>query len=307
MSTPQPGIFAQGTRTHHHLEFDLRGGVSPTELSEALAGLREPSVTAGGVNIVVGFGPSLWRRLAAASAPASAPESVPASVPEALTEFPTIIGVASTQHDLWVWIHGTGEDMLLDVARAVSALLAPVADLGAEVAGFVYRDSRDLTGFIDGTENPSVEAAFSVATIAPGGPGAGGSFAITQRWVHDLAAFDALSVAEQEGVFGRQKADSVELDDAVKPETAHIARVVIEEDGEELELYRRSVPYGTVAEHGLYFVAFSADPSRFEKMLRRMFGQSGDGLRDRLTEFTRPVTGSFYFVPSLEALGDALG
>ena len=303
MSTPQPGIFAQGTRTHHHLEFDLRGGVSPTELSEALAGLREPSVTAGGVNIVVGFGPSLWRRLAAASAP----ESVPASIPEGLTEFPTIIGVASTQHDLWVWIHGTGEDVLLDVARAVSALLAPVADLGAEVAGFVYRDSRDLTGFIDGTENPSVEAAFSVATIAPGVAGAGGSFAITQRWVHDLAAFDALSVAEQEGVFGRQKADSVELADTVKPNTAHIARVVIEEDGEELELYRRSVPYGTVAEHGLYFVAFSADPSRFEKMLRRMFGQSGDGLRDRLTEFTRPVTGSFYFVPSLEDLGDALG
>lgn len=299
MSTPQPGIFAQGTRTHRHLEFDVREGVGPTELSEALAGLREPSVTAGGVNIVVGFGPSLWRRLAAAS--------VPESVPEALTEFPAIIGVADTQHDLWVWIHGTGEDVLLDVARVVSALLAPVANLGAEVAGFVYRDSRDLTGFIDGTENPSVEAAFSVATIAPGVAGAGGSFAITQRWVHDLAAFDALSVAEQEGVFGRQKADSVELDDALKPETAHIARVVIEEGGEELELYRRSVPYGTVAEHGLYFVAFSADPSRFEKMLRRMFGQSGDGLRDRLTEFSRPVTGSFYFVPSLEALGDALG
>ena len=83
--------------------------------------------------------------------------------------------------------------------------------------------------------------------------------------------------------------------------------MVIEEDGDELEIYRRSVPYGSVDEHGLMFFAFSADPTRFEKMLRRMFGAADDGLRDRLTEFTRPVTGAYYFVPSLEALGDALG
>ena len=137
--------------------------------------------------------------------------------------------------------------------------------------------------------------------------GAGGSFAIAQRWVHDLGAFHALALEEQEGVFGRTKPDSVELADDVKPPTAHIARVVIEEDGEELEIYRRSVPYGTVAEHGLFFIAFSADPTRFEKMLRRMFGQSGDGVRDRLTDFTKPVASANYFVPSLAALGDALG
>lgn len=295
MGTPQPGIFAQGTRSHRHLELDLRPGVAPDEVFAALQGLRQPSVAAGGANLVVGFAPGLWRRIAATAAPA------------ALVELPSIEGVASTQHDLWVWCHGTGDDELFDATRAVATLLAPVADVVLEVAGFVYHDSRDLTGFVDGTENPAVEEAFEVATIADGETGAGGSFAITQRWVHDLTAFGRLSVAEQEGVIGRTKVDSVELADGVKPATAHIARVVVEgAEGEELEIYRRSVPYGTLNEHGLYFVAFSADPQRFRIMLERMFGVA-DGLRDRLTEFSRPVTGSFWFVPSLEALGDALG
>ena len=111
-------------------------------------------------------------------------------------------------------------------------------------------------------------------------------------------------VAEQEGTIGRTKPDSIELDD--KPPTAHIARVVIEEDGEELEIYRRSTPYGTVGEHGLYFLAFSADPSRFDKMLARMFGTSGDGVHDHLTDFTRPVSGAYYFAPSLDALDGIL-
>jgi putative iron-dependent peroxidase len=102
-------------------------------------------------------------------------------------------------------------------------------------------------------------------------------------------------------VFGRTKLDSVELEGDAKPPTAHIARVVIEENGEELEIYRRSVPYGVVAEHGLFFVAFTHAPARFALMLRRMYGDE-DGVRDRLTEFTRPVTGSAYFVPAAEAL-----
>jgi putative iron-dependent peroxidase len=295
MAVPQTGVFAQGSRSHRHLEFDLDPSVDADTVLALLAPLRQPSVTAGGANIVVGFGPDLWRRIAGAA------------VPEALGAFPVIDDVPVNQHDVWVWIHGTGEDVMLDVARGVAGLLGEHATLASEVAGFVYHDSRDLTGFIDGTENPALEEAFEVALVPAGRPGEGGSFAIAQRWVHDLSAFGRLDVAEQEGVIGRTKIDSVELDDDVKPPTAHIARVVIEEHGEELEIWRRSVPYGGVHEHGLFFVAFSADPSRFEKMLRRMFGMSGDGLRDRLTDFSRPVTSAAYFVPSLEALGDALG
>jgi putative iron-dependent peroxidase len=292
MAVPQPGIFAQGTRSHYHLEFDLRAGVTDEQIRAALGGLREPAVTAGGSNVVVGFGATLWRWLE------------PDAAPPDLAPFEPIEGqgrrAPATQHDLWVWSHGTGEDVELDVARAINAALAPVAMLAAERPGFVYRDSRDLTGFVDGTENPPLERAHDVAIVPDLKPGAGGSFVMTQRWVHDLAAFHAQDVDGQERTFGRTKPDSVELDD--KPASAHIARVVIEEDGEELEIYRRSVPYGTVLEHGLYFVAFSADPSRFTKMLARMFGTSGDGLHDRLTDFTHPVSGSFYFAPALDDL-----
>ncbi|MDQ1434984.1 MAG: porphyrinogen peroxidase [Actinomycetota bacterium] len=295
MPVAQPGIFAQGTRSHRHLEFDANEDVAPEAVLDALRGLRQPSVTAGGANIVVGLRPSLWQEFDAGAHGAGN------------FAFPVLSGLANTPHDVWIWTHGTGEDVMLDVARAVSALLAPVAHLATDLAGFVYHDGRDLTGFIDGTENPPVEEAHATAIVPDGQPGAGGSYAITQRWVHDLAAFHALDVEDQERVFGRTKPDSVELDETAKPANAHIARVVVEEDGEELQIYRRSVPYGQVKELGLYFVAFSADPTRFEKMLRRMFGHSGDGLHDRLTDFSRPLSGSAYFVPSVEALGDVLG
>jgi putative iron-dependent peroxidase len=300
MATGQPGIFAQGTRAHYHLELDVRPDTPEAEIAAAVGSLREPAVTAGGFNLVIGFGADLWRRL------------VPAGdFPVGLRPFDAVEGpdgrrAPATQHDLWVWVHGTGPDLALDAARAVTACLAPVATLAVEQPCFVYRDSRDLTGFIDGTENPPVEEGPEVALIPPGEPGEGGAFVITQRWVHDLAAFHARSVSEQEGTIGRTKPDSIELDAAIKPPDAHISRVVIEEDGEELEIYRRSTPYGTVREHGLYFLAFSADVSRFDKMLARMFGTTGDGLHDHLTDFTTPVTGSYYFAPPLEALA-ALG
>jgi putative iron-dependent peroxidase len=124
------------------------------------------------------------------------------------------------------------------------------------------------------------------------------------RWVHDLAAFEQLSVADQQRVIGRTKADSVELPAAEKPPTAHIARVETSVDGRELEIFRRSVPYGTSQEHGLYFVAFSAERSRYDRMLGRMFGTSGDGIHDHLTDFSRPVSGAYYFAPSLNVLNE---
>jgi putative iron-dependent peroxidase len=296
VSAPQPGIFAQGTRAHYHLEFDLREGAPPHEVADALARLREPAVTAGGSNLVIGFGPELWRTVA------------PEPVPDALAPFAGVDGpagrVPATPHDIWVWLHGTGPDVMLDNARAVVAAIGPCAELKAEAPCFVYLDSRDITGFIDGTENPPIQEAPEVALVPDGEPGAGGSFVITIRWRHDLEKFHAQSIEEQEATIGRSKPDSVELDD--KPLSAHISRVVIEEGGEELEIYRRSTPFGTVGEHGLYFIAFSADPTRYDKMLARMYGTTGDGFHDHLVDFTTPESGSYYFAPSLEALA-ALG
>jgi putative iron-dependent peroxidase len=296
MATAQPGIFAQGTRSHYHLEFDIRHDASDASICAAVGRLREPSVTVGGSNIVVGFGPGLWQRLK------------PDDAPDNLLPFVAVEGgggrAPATQHDVWVWSHGTGEDVELDIARGIAAALAPVAILVQEQPGFVYRDSRDLTGFIDGTENPPVEDAHAVAIVADGEQGEGGAHVIAMRWVHDLDSFHARSLEDQQVTIGRTKSDSVELED--KPPTAHISRVVIEEDGEELEIYRRSVPYGRVGELGLYFVAFSADPSRFHKMLARIFGTTGDGIHDHLVDFTTPVSGSFYFAPSLDALDGIL-
>ena len=259
MARPQPGIFAQGTRSHYHLEFDLRPGVADADIVGALHGLREPSVTAGGSNIVVGFGPALWRRLQPGDAPAE------------LADFEAIEGdgrrAPATQHDLWVWTHGTGEDVELDVARGRRHRpRAGRSTLAAEQPCFVYLDSRDLTGFIDGTENPPVEEAFDVALVPDGETGRG--WRVRAR--PEVGARPrAVPRPDARAAAGHHRAHQARQRRArrTKPDTAHIARVVIEEDGEELELYRRSTPYGRVGELGLYFLAFSADPSRFTKML----------------------------------------
>jgi putative iron-dependent peroxidase len=116
-----------------------------------------------------------------------------------------------------------------------------------------------------------------------------------------------LPIGEQERVFGRTKQDSIELGTSAKPPTAHIARVEIERGGVEEQIFRRSVPYGTVGEHGLYFVAFSAERARFDHMLARMFGLAGDGLHDRLTDFSKPMSGAYYFAPSLNVINELIG
>jgi putative iron-dependent peroxidase len=296
MRLPQFGIFAQGTVAHEFIEFDLRPGVDDEYAGRLISRLQQPAVSAGGVNLVLAFGSDLWRRLA--------PDDVPAGL-AAFREISGLDGrrVPATQHDVWVWISGSSSDVVFEHARAAMLAVDDVAVVATEQACFVHRDSRDLTGFIDGTENPPLLEAPLAALVPAGEPGAGGSHVIVMRWIHDLARFEALPVPEQERVFGRQKSDSVELEDEHKPATAHIARVEIEDEhGEELAIYRRSVPYGTLAEHGLYFVAFSAERERYDLMLARIFGLA-DGQRDRLTDFTRPVTGAFYFAPPLALLG----
>ena len=264
---PQFGIFAQGTHAHHFLEFDLLPDVTPTAAVASFRRLRTSEVSAGGVNLVVAFGADAWREVAPAEAPASLDRFHAITAPDGR-------GAPATQHDAWIWISSSSPDVAFDHARAAANAVADAALLVAEQPGFAYHEGRDETGFVDGTANPPVRRAAEVALVPPGEPGQGGSHVLAMRWVHDLDAFHSLPVGEQEAVIGRTKVDSVELADADKPPTAHIARVEIEADGRELPIFRRSVPYGNVGEHGLYFVAFSADPSRYERMLARMFGTS---------------------------------
>jgi putative iron-dependent peroxidase len=297
---PQFGIFAQGTHAHHFLEFDLRDGVTPRQAVASFRRLRTPEVSAGGVNLVLAFRADAWREVA--------PEAVPRSLADfRAVEGPDGRGAPATQHDAWLWISGSTSDVTWEHARAAATVVEDVAVLADEQAGFTYRGGRDITGFVDGTANPPVRRAADVAIVPPGEPGEGGSHVIAMRWIHDLAAFDRLPLEEQERVIGRTKAQSLELPDREKPPNAHIARVEVEAGGEELEIFRRSVPFGTVATHGLYFVGFSADPARYGLMLARMFGLAEDGQHDRLTEFSRPVSGGYYFAPSLNALNELAG
>src|SRR5262249_39736627 len=151
----------------------------------------------------------------------------------------------ATQHDLWVWVAGHAYHTVFDVAREAIAALAPVARLATEVAGWTYKESRDLTGFIDGTENPSLAEAPEVALIPDGAPGAGGSVVLIQQWFHDAPAFEALSIEAQEKVIGRTKPTSVELAEETRGPASHVSRTVIESNGVEQHIFRRNSPFGT--------------------------------------------------------------
>jgi putative iron-dependent peroxidase len=292
----QPGIFALGAPEHDYLEFDLRPGTGPIDLVKAAAGLVQPLSTTAGVNLVVGFRPELWAEVAD---PADVPRDVhgweePIVGPDGWT-------MPAIQHDVWMWVAGGDRTAPFDNGRTIVNGLAPIAQLRREVAGWLYQHDRDLTGFIDGTENPSLLTAADVALVPTGEPGAGSSMVLVQMWEHDAEKWECLPQEQQELVIGRTKPDSIELDDEVMPPDSHVERTSLEVDGQELPIFRRNVAFGGVSHHGTAFIGFSGDQWRLEEMLRRMAGV-GDGIRDALTRYTQPVSGAYYTVPSVDAL-----
>ena len=301
-NTPQAGIFADDQRYHYYLEYRLASGAGRDAIVGALNQALDACHTGqtARLEVVVAFGNSLWSSLA------------PGEDSPALHDFQTIRGVngyeaPSTQADLWCWLNGPGLDTNFASAMALRAALGPVFELTLDLPAFTYFASRDLIDFEDGTANPEGDEQRAVALVPEGLPGAGGSFVLTQRWATDLDAFHALPVAEQEAIIGRTKADSIELEGDAMPEDSHVSRTDVSVDGVALKIFRRSAPYGNLDEHGLYFVAFACEQRRHQIQLERMFGVSGDGLHDRLVEFSTPKTGSYFFAPSIEALHRALG
>jgi putative iron-dependent peroxidase len=292
MSTPQSGIFALGTASHAYLEFDARQRGAARELVGAAASLHEPRTTIGGVNLVAGFRPELWREIV----PADAPAEIEGFNDDLLG--PDGYRMPATQHDAVLWLSGAAYDVVFDTARAAIAALDAVAAIAEESAGWPYRHDRDLTGFIDGSENPDLIEAPEVAVIPEGSPGAGGTILLLQKWSHDAAAWEGLPVARQEQVIGRTKDESVELED--KAPESHVSRTDQDRFG---KIFRRNMPYGTVTDHGTMFVGFSAEQQRLAAMLESMAGLT-DGVRDELTTYARALTGAYYFVPSTESLGN---
>jgi putative iron-dependent peroxidase len=290
MYTPQAGIFALGTSSHAYLEFDILDAKKGKKFISTISALREPRTTTGGVNFVIGFRPELWRDMV--------PDDVPPGVEGFNQEIQGTEGfvMPATQHDALVWLNGSSYDVIFDMARSVVRELAGLASLGEETSSWPYRHDRDLTGFIDGTENPTLLDAPTAALLPEGVPGAAGSVLLLQKWKHDVAAWEALSTERQQHIMGRTKPDSIELKN--KPSDSHVART---DQGKFGNIFRRNMPYGNIEDHGTVFVGFSADQKRLSRMLRSMAGLV-NGQRDALTRFTQPLTGSYYFVPSVESL-----
>jgi len=290
MRTAQSGIFALGAPSHAYVEFDLLDGGRGRDLIAAISSLREPRTTPGGVNLVAGFRPELWSEVAPNDAPAG------------ITGFnENLVGIEgfvmpATQHDAVLWLSGAAYDGIYDITHRAIAGLKGLASVAEETSSWPYRSNHDLIGFIDGTENPTLLDAPEIVLIPQGSAGAAGSILLLQKWVHDAAEWEALSDESQELVIGRKKLDSVELEN--KPSDSHVASTDQDKFG---KIFRRNMPYGTVTNHGTMFVGFSSEQRRLTAMLESMAGRT-TGARDALTRYTRPVTGSYYFVPSVELL-----
>ncbi|MGH3301770.1 MAG: Dyp-type peroxidase [Streptosporangiaceae bacterium] len=219
----------------------------------------------------------------------------------------------STPGDLLFHIRATQMDLCFELAAQIMSRLSGAVSVADEVHGFSYFDERDLLGFVDGTENPTGAAAVRAAIIGDEEPAyAGGSYVIVQKYVHDLDAWNALPVEQQEKIIGRTKLDDIELADDVKPSSAHNALTTIEVQGKEIKIVRDNMPFGAVGarEFGTYFIGYSRSPATTEQMLQNMFLGAPPGNYDRILDVSRPITGTLFFVPSaalLDDLGDLGG
>ncbi len=284
MSTPQSGILAPVPRLARHLFFALQAGATPVATLAALAALVSRT---DGDATVAGLGGSLIAALGAGI--------------DGLHGFPTYetagIAVPSTPSALWCWLRGDDRGELLYRGRDLEHVLAPALRLDGVIDAFQYGPSLDLTGYEDGTENPTGEAALAAAIVTGQGPGRdGASFVAVQQWVHELDRFAALSGEQQDLTFGRRKADNEEIADA--PESAHVKRTAQESFTPEAFVLRRSMPWADARSAGLVFVAFGHSLAAFEALLRRMVGAE-DGIRDALFDFTRPVSGAYFWCPPM--------
>lgn len=210
------------------------------------------------------------------------------------------LAAPATQHDLLIHILSLRHDVNFSLAQLVLKAFGAAIHVEEEIHGFRWVENRDLTGFVDGTENPSGDALRREVGLVPAGIDQDGSYVFTQRWEHQLDKWEKLDQNKQEQVIGRTKPDSVELDDV--PPTSHVGRVDLKENDKGLKIIRQSLPYGTASgKHGLYFISYCGTLHNIEQQLLSMFGEI-DGKTDRLLGFTKPVTGSYYFAPSLERL-----
>jgi putative iron-dependent peroxidase len=295
---PQP-VIAELTRAAIFLVVTVNEGPECDAAVRALGGDLAALLRAvgfrdleGRLSCIMAFGSDAWDRLFGAPKP------------KELHRFREIHGrhhAVATPGDILFHIRSTRMDLCFELATQIMSRLRGAVSSADEVHGFNYFDDRDLIGFVDGTENPVDQAALNATIIGEEDTAfAGGSYVIVQKYLHDLTQWNELPVAEQEKIIGRTKLSDIELDDAVKPTSAHNALTTIIEDGEQLEIVRDNMPFGDVGkgEFGTYFIGYARSPRRIEQMLENMFVGRPPGNYDRLLDFSRAVTGTLFFVPS---------
>jgi porphyrinogen peroxidase len=256
----------------------------------------------GYLSCVTGFSAAAWDRLAGGPRPAG------------LHPFRELRSgsrhAVATPGDVLFHIRASRMDLCFELATQIMYKIGDAVAIVDEVHGFRYFDERDMIGFVDGTENPVGQDAFDAAIIGAEEPlFAGGSYVIIQKYLHDMDGWNALTTEQQENVIGRTKLDDIELDDAVKPTSAHNALTTITENGQEVDILRDNMPFGHVGqgEYGTYFIGYARSSATTEQMLQNMFIGRPEGNYDRILDVSTAVTGGLFFVPSAPLLGNMAG
>ncbi len=280
MTMVQAGILDPLPPAARYLFFTLRPGANPTQLQQLITELPEHG------DMVIGLGQSVIQQLGGEIAE--------------LKPFPALscqgIDIPSTPSALWIWLRGEDRGTLMHLSRAIELQLADVLELDQLTDGFMHEDGRDLTGYVDGTENPEDEDAVQTAVVHQPATLQGSSFVAVQQWLHDFDSFDAMTSTQQDNSIGRRRSDNEEFD---APESAHVKRTAQESFTPEAFMLRRSMPWTEANSSGLMFVAFGHSVNAFEAQMQRMIGME-DGVTDALFQFTRPISGSYFWCPPLQ-------
>ncbi len=302
-SEPQP-VTLSLTRSAIFLVVTVKDGDASAKVVQGLladipalvrsTGFRRPGAQ---LSCIVGIGAAAWGRLFTGPRPRE------------LAPFKAIDGVhhaPSTPGDILFHIRGMDRDMCFELETNILNRIAGHVSVVDETPGFQFFDNRDLLGFVDGTENPDGAARADAVLIGAEDPDfAGGSYVITQRYLHDLAKWEAIPVEQQERIIGRRKLSDVELSAAEKPSYAHnVLNVIEDEEGNQLAILRDNMPFGSPAagEFGTYFIGYARSPSRTIRMLTNMFIGLPPGNYDRILDVSTPVTGTLFFVPTTDML-----
>lgn len=288
----QNAIFMEGSTSAIFLEYKVKNDVNVTGLKKALLKVYEKN--SDQILILMSFSKKGF-------------EVLGANAPEGLQDFKTLNGInnlsmPTSQSDIFIWAHSFSKSVMFDFQESAKEILNEFLTLDLEQEGFRYHDSRDLTGFVDGSANPKGDKRMEEVLVPNGEDNENGSFVITQKWEHDLASFHGHKVEEQEKIIGRTKEDSIELEGDAMPKDSHVSSVDLKVDGEAMKIYRRSFPFANAEEKGLFFLGFAKNIQRFDVQLKSMLGLSDDGISDRLMDFSIPKTGGYYFAPSVKEL-----